>query len=221
MDGVTFHDRLEFWGLEVPPNKKVDVLFGGTDEELVHLTQARSAHASTCARRAPRRLRCEAPAQRLGAARVLRSCSLLRLGRGWPCRLAEHTAHVRGRGIAAQGCRKARRSADAAMTFRSLPGCAWRQARGRARRRVSGGEGEGDLHRNPAQGEVRPVQRACPGSSAAVGRGSCGVSRQLTTRPRLAARSGAGGVLQRQAHRQVHGLCHRLAPDADERKRRG
>ena len=43
-DGMTFHDRLEFWGLEVPPNKKVDVVFGETDEELIHLTQASSAY---------------------------------------------------------------------------------------------------------------------------------------------------------------------------------
>ena len=43
MDGITFHDRLEFWGVEVPPNKKVDVVFDDDDEELVHLTQARSA----------------------------------------------------------------------------------------------------------------------------------------------------------------------------------
>ena len=44
MEGTTFHDRLEFWGIEVPPNKVVDIVFGETDEELIHLTQARSAH---------------------------------------------------------------------------------------------------------------------------------------------------------------------------------
>lgn len=76
MDGVTFHDRLEFWGLEVPPNKKVDVMFGDTDEELVHLTQARSAHASTLTtvRRAAAHVRrdaCAATRRCAGAALVL------------------------------------------------------------------------------------------------------------------------------------------------------
>lgn len=41
LDGVSFHDRLEFWGLQVPPNKDVKVEFGEADEELVHITQAR------------------------------------------------------------------------------------------------------------------------------------------------------------------------------------
>jgi hypothetical protein len=43
MEGMTYHDRLEFWGVEVPPNKVVNIEFGETDEELIHLTQARSA----------------------------------------------------------------------------------------------------------------------------------------------------------------------------------
>jgi len=47
MDGMSFHDRLDFWGLEVPPNKQVDVVFGEDDEELIHLTQARSARRTS------------------------------------------------------------------------------------------------------------------------------------------------------------------------------
>ncbi len=42
MGGMTFHDRLEFWGVEVAPGKRVDVAFDDGDEELVHITQARA-----------------------------------------------------------------------------------------------------------------------------------------------------------------------------------
>ena len=41
--GMSFRDSLEFWGLEVPPNKSVGVQFDESDEELIHLTQARGA----------------------------------------------------------------------------------------------------------------------------------------------------------------------------------
>ena len=46
MEGMTYHDRLEFWGVEVPPNKVVNIEFDETDEELIHLTQARNARSS-------------------------------------------------------------------------------------------------------------------------------------------------------------------------------
>jgi hypothetical protein len=42
MGGMTFHDRLEFWGVEVAPGKRVDIAFDDGDEELVHITQARA-----------------------------------------------------------------------------------------------------------------------------------------------------------------------------------
>ena len=85
MDGMTFHDRLEFWGMEVPPNKKVDVVFGETDEELVHLTQARSARrksalVASLAAAAARR----GTALWLGATRTRRSLLLACHGRAWP-----------------------------------------------------------------------------------------------------------------------------------------
>ena len=61
MEGMTYHDRLEFWGVEVPPNKVVNIEFGETDEELIHLTQARSTRSSVrgiaFGGRAARRLR--------------------------------------------------------------------------------------------------------------------------------------------------------------------
>ena len=44
---MTFHDRLEFWGVEIAPGKRVDVAFDDGDEELVHITQAR-ARARQC-----------------------------------------------------------------------------------------------------------------------------------------------------------------------------
>jgi hypothetical protein len=42
-EGMIFNDVLEFWGLEVPPNKSITVDFDPDDEELVHITQARRA----------------------------------------------------------------------------------------------------------------------------------------------------------------------------------
>jgi hypothetical protein len=75
-DGVTFHDRLEFWGVQVPPNKKVDIVFGETDEELIHLTQARGARcnmppAAPCAAAGVRRGACDSALH----ARCSHSCS--------------------------------------------------------------------------------------------------------------------------------------------------
>ena len=84
MGGMTFTDSLEFWGLEVPPNKNMTVQFDPQDdEELIHITQARAQGAGqrgggralcdgcwlcSSARTAPRRdaqaaarLRCQPP----------------------------------------------------------------------------------------------------------------------------------------------------------------
>lgn len=45
-EGVTFQDRLEFWGLKVAPGKAVEVTCADEDDEqLVHITQARARAA--------------------------------------------------------------------------------------------------------------------------------------------------------------------------------
>ena len=77
MDGMTFHDRLEFWGVEVQPHKKVDIVFGETDEELVHLTQARSAPENAYwLRLRLRRAGGAASAQQLSAACAVSFCTV-------------------------------------------------------------------------------------------------------------------------------------------------
>ena len=153
MEGMTYHDRLEFWGVEVPPNKVVNIEFGETDEELIHLTQARSTRSSVRGI-AFGRPRSAPPAPSLGTTVAPGvhhlPCTLL------ACRAAVRTL-LRGaqsaqrweRDLGAQALERSL-GADGSATFRSLPGCARGQARRRACRRFVGGEGAVYLHRNAA-----------------------------------------------------------------------
>ena len=108
MEGMTYHDRLEFWGVEVPPNKVVNIEFSDTDEELIHLTQARSARnfacSFVCGKRAAWR-------QRRDLGQVLCWCTVAVLAFRTLCRVSPAAAQ---RAVhAAAGARSSRASAGA------------------------------------------------------------------------------------------------------------
>jgi hypothetical protein len=211
MDGMSFHDRLEFWGLEVPPNKTVAVTFDEGEEELVHITQARGAGGS--------RLR--------SAANARGGCgSIHDLRRRQPrCALPAAAPHERHqRHWAARGCARAPwRFACCAPPLMRMCALAPQAA----------------LGEKPAE-EAAAVSIVVNGKAAVIGtlrKAKCdqfsvrfcasrraGVSHARTALTRAAcaaAGPGAGRDVLREAHGQVHRVPDGLAPAAHHDERRG